>query len=225
MTYRLLSQIVLIVLSVVAVVSYVSPKFSELQQVQLEIKKYREAVARADQYNSTLSEKLNKITSLSQSDLQMLERYLPSEVDPIMVARDIETIALRNDLEPTAIEVAEAEAGSNDAPVEYVPAADEYYGEDGTGMGGGEEYYSAPQQPLTSKLDAQPLSVTVTGSYEDFLVFLADLERNNYPLRIRQLTVGAEGEGEETVSSDVYTFDLEVATFAFSSIPTPAVTY
>ena len=185
-------QIVLIILSIVIVMTIIRPELDKITVVQNEISKSNDAVAKADQYNRHLQQMIDKAESIPRADQVALDRFLPSEIDRIEVARDIENIVSQNGL------LLQKVSGENS--VEVTVANDPV-------AGPGSSLAVEAQRSLV----AQNFSVSVIGTYENMKNMLRDIERNAYPLRVVSLSFSTDAE------SLLYTFSLELQTFAMKT--------
>lgn len=176
-------QVILLITAAVIVFTVIKPKFESIKATQAEVASYQNAVNNIGEYNSRLETLMNEADSISSENLEALYRYLPEEVDAVAVGRDIDNIADENNMllvdvvaeEPKLVvtELPQADV----AATELDPAFD-------TGMEGA----SAPARVLV----AHRFQVQLVGSYDSLKSMLGDLERNNYPLRVIQLSFSTE---------------------------------
>lgn len=188
MGYRSATQIILVILSIIVIFTYLKPEFANLRILQDEVAEYKDAVDRASQFNATLEGLLQTASSFPQKDMQALERYLPTELDTVAVARDIETIARRSGMRLAGITI-DSQAESSD--VQSVSGAD------------GVSLITAAQMALKP----HTFTSTVSGTYESFKDFLVALEYNAYPLEVISLGF-TSGEDEDDTTFD-YTVTVE----------------
>lgn len=214
MSYKFLQQIIVLAVALGAVFFYVQPKFVEIRGLQEEVTEYQEAVNRATEFNDLLNSLLNRINALSRTDLVALETFLPAEVDSVLVARDLETIAVRNNMLVESISLNET---ADNEEVQAVQS-EEYYSEMGM-----EEQMMEGMAPQTRRVDTSALSktrvdISVTGRYANFIAFLESLERNEYPLSVVELAVGGQDAGESTqTASDISTYTVSVETYSLET--------
>lgn len=227
MRFQAITQILLVGLSLVMIFTIVRPMFETVSANQDEIEKFRNAVNTAGMFNARLSELRARAESFSQEDLSALEAYMPAEIDPLSVSRDIVAIVEENGLVLASIEAGESSEPSTDEGEGMMPtdpgmvdpamdpgmdpAMDPMMGGVDAGMGAG--LLSEAEKMLVT----QAFTLEVLGTYEQMKELLADLERNAYPLRLISLEFGGSEEGEETIVSDGYTFTLELETYALKS--------
>lgn len=204
MSHRFIIQSILILLSVFVIFSYISPRISELQDKQIEVATYKDAVEKAERYNSILNGFLNDISSLSQPELQTLNRYLPEKIDEVAIAQDIESIVLRVGMLPLDIGVADV-TDAEKAPVQFIQEEKILYDE--FGMPIEDDKFSSQK----GKVNTHAFKLSTSGRYSDFIYLLSALEGNNYPLKVTSLTVEP---GSDELST-VYIYNIGLETFSF----------
>ena len=179
-----ITQIILVVVSVIIIFTYIRPTYGNLQMTQQEVSEYRDALENADAFNSELQSLVTRANSFTTTEINDLERYLPTEVDAISVMRDINLIAERNFLELTGL-------SANDL-VEGAQAGASGQGQD-----------AGVQLPI----DTVSFEVALSGSYENFKLLLQDFERNAYPLTVADMSVTPNAE------TGLYEFGLTLETY------------
>ena len=200
--YRSAVQIVLIIISVVIIVTYIKPAFSDMKATQDETAQYQKVLDTAQSYNSELQRLLSQANSFSTSEIRALERYLPDTVDPILVMRDIDIIVRNNgmNLDSVTSEDSVTSIGGSEA----VGSNEEDFFDDIDSSGSGQ--VSAQRGP---DLFSQQFTLGVSGTYEQFKTLLQDFERNAYPLEVADLSFSAAEEND-------FKFGLTLETYAFS---------
>lgn len=207
-------QIILLIIAVVIVFTVIKPKFEQISYLQNEMVTYQNALDNISRYNQRLQSLINQANSMSAEERASLHRYLPDEIDALAVGRDIANIAAENnllllDIEPSsAVRIntsiaAEAASSPEMADPNPVSVPDEVFqnGEDNSGQTGGGMF-------------AQRFKVSAVGSYEQMKAMLADLERNNYPLRLVEFEFN---QNEEKENSLLMEYTLTVETYSLSS--------
>lgn len=89
MGYRLITQGVLIIASLVIIVAFVQPTFSVIKDKQSELQQYTDTIDRVAQFNMKLQELIQKRDSFSRQDMQALERFIPTEIDSLKIMSEI----------------------------------------------------------------------------------------------------------------------------------------
>jgi hypothetical protein len=204
MSSRTLTQLILIVLSGVVVFSYIQPQFLAIQQKEVELDEYEQALEQATQFTGLLNSLINKANSLSQAELQALERYLPSTVDEVAVLQDLETIALRSGLIPTELSIGDDTEGG-EGSVQFAQ------GEEGMEDDG--------SLSLRDRLTTHQFSGTFSGDYQAFQSFLQNVEGNAYPMRLVTLGIAPAEESNEVTLTTNYAYTLTVETYSYRATP------
>lgn len=204
MRFQAGTQIVLIVISVVIVFTVVKPKFSEIAYQQNEMVTYRTALDNIGRYNQRLQALLNQAKAMSALERENLFRYLPEEIDTVVVGRDISNMADSNGLLLLDVEPA--------TPVRVTTTLNEQgvVAEQTTDSG----MVTPPVETIEgtaqkSGMYAQKFKVSVVGTYDQMKSFLKDLERNAYPLRLLEFEFAIE----ETDNS-LLEYNLVVETYS-----------
>lgn len=118
MRYTLITQIVLIIIAFVIIFTFIKPMFADIKESQNELFEYREAVSKASQFNGRLQELIAIRNSFSQTDVALLENFVPSEVDTLKIMKDIESIFALNGIEVASLTASDEVAPIGDASLE-----------------------------------------------------------------------------------------------------------
>lgn len=172
-----ITQIALILVSVLIIFGYVKPTFENISVLQDEVFQYQDAVAKASQFNGLLGELIATERSFSSSNVRDLDTFLPSTIDEVQVMSDIVTIA-----QSAAVSVSALAAGPSITPSEAV-----FHTED-----------DAVQQ---SPIAYQDFNFVVEGDYAEVKAFLARMEANAYPLEVVAAGITATESTEEELAS------------------------
>ena len=204
MLYQTGLQIVLAIVSIIMIVTFIRPQFTQLAERQSELIELADALEKINQYNTLLRQRMAEVDRFSQADLDRLETFLPTEVDPARVASDIVTIVEQNNLVLQEVTFAEAaDVIVLDGGQVNRETADPT--ERTTGVG-----FSSLESEAARERTTQRFTVSVLGSYEALLGALRDFERNAYPLHLVTLSFSSEP------NSVVTQYRLEFDTFAFA---------
>ena len=186
-------QIILIIVSVIVVATYVKPTFENIKSTQDETKEYQIALENAQMFAEELT-KLQAIAgSLTTSQRNKLERFLPVSTDQIAVMRDIRTIVLQNKMLLNGVSsLSGATSNENVNNVQYDDDGQEVL-------------------PVGPAITNQQFTVSVKGSYDNFKSLLADLERNDYLLEVKDLKLTPEEDGFYVFALTLETYSLELS--------------
>lgn len=184
MTFNLLRQIVLLGMSLAIIFLFIQPKLVDLRVIQAEVEQFETAIDNATQFTRLLQSQLNSVNSISNADQQAMNTFLPNTLDPVVVSRDLQSIAERNSMRTTAISYTEPVIQGDVRAIQNIDLE-------------GEGELSSTVEPVLSRT---PFTMTVQGSYESFITFLQSLEANVYPLRVVGVTVDFTPPSDELAS-------------------------
>ncbi|MCA9361360.1 hypothetical protein KC845_02260 [Candidatus Kaiserbacteria bacterium] len=194
------TQVALIIISVVIIVSYIRPTFANIRVVQDEIYEYADATEKANQFNTRLQQLLLRESEFSNADIKALETFLPSKIEPFAVMDDVQILVEKN-----GGKVVDMTAGEVILPNPDVDF-DDYYDE---------------QAVTANKFVSQTFELSMISDYQGFIGFLRDLESTSYILEITNLSFGSDAEQAKQfdvgANPDEIEFELILKTYALSS--------
>lgn len=196
-------------MAVVIAFSVIKPKIESIRTEQNEVQAYKAAVANIGQYNQRLQALTSDANALSEYDRQMLWRYLPEEVDATRVAADVANMVAQNQMLLLDITASDPEFVSETSADGTVVDPGAMVMDPNTGV-----VVDPALQMQQGGLMAQQFEVEVVGTYEQMKGLLADIERNNYPLRLVNFSFDL---GEE--ESPLLQYSLVLETYSMSSNP------
>ncbi len=88
MGYKLISQIVLIVASLVIIFAFIKPSFADIKSIQDEMFQYKDTIAKAAQFNTLLSELIATRDGISPASMEALENFVPSKIDSLQIMKE-----------------------------------------------------------------------------------------------------------------------------------------
>lgn len=210
-------------IAVAIVFTYIKPTLTEMSAIQDDIAMYVDTNDKAQEYNNELQNLINISNSYSVTELQLLERFLPSTVDEVAVLQEIETLARKSAVNIVSLSVGEASEPTDDVQeiqsTSYIPNFDELGNEipyDPT-----MDALSLPSQPGNDparSLTSHIFDVEVTGGFTNLQQFVIDLETNIYPLHVTSFEIAAGDDDNEGVSGGTYGLTLELITYSYSNI-------
>ncbi len=188
-------QILLLVVSGVAVFTIVVPKFDEIRSTQEESAQYEEALESAFAMNERLRSLSNQLDSLSQQERYRLGRLVPEVIEPMKLAYDLEVLIERNGLFLEAMEVGEEMLEPD--PVETTAAVATSNEEDSFAQS------NATDQKL---LAVRTINIAVAGDYNQFKALLRDLENSAQLLEVTNIDFAATGSdlSQYVISVEAY---------------------
>ena len=191
-------QILLLIVSGVAVFTIIVPKFDEIRTVQEETAQYEEALDSAFATNERLSILSRQLDSLSQQERYRLDRFLPTTIDTLGLAYDIETLIDRNGLFLISFDV-EDERRLED-PVETTAPIT---------SGGEDDQFAAPAAATQKQLAVQTYSISAAGTYEQFKAFLRDIETSAQLLEVTDMDFASTDSDLNQFAITVEAYGLE----------------
>lgn len=188
MNFGLLTQVVLIVITVALGMTYIKPTLEKISVLQDKIFVYDEAIAQTVKLNEELKKLIEEEKQIKPAERSALSRYMPDEVDEVAIMKDLEILVNQSGLLLRSI--------SNDSAT----------GQRNNGRNriGGE----VEEEPL---FKSAIFTVNVVGDYTQYKVLLENLTRNDYPLFITSTTVAGQN------SNEVLNFTVTVETYSLVS--------
>ncbi len=160
------------------VITYIKPTMTVIRTHQDDIAKVREESERISGVNQKLAALYAQVNEIPQRDKAALYTYLPDEIDDVRILKDLNAMA-------------------EDAEV---LVSDLSYG-------GPEQATAVEGEGATQvKPAAHLFNVSFQSSYEQFKQVLSMIERNNYPLVVKELTVTPTEGGLLTVDMTLVTY-------------------
>jgi len=184
---RNITAVILIVLGIGIYVTVTRGVLSDASAVKAVNAQYSSAIANAEQLITLRDKVRSDYNSISEDDRARLDKMIPNTVDNIRLIIDLSSIAARRNLGLRNIKA--AVTGGSAASTPATPAAK-------ASTGG----IAVPT------LDTVAVSFSVTAPYDQFILFLQDLEANLRIMDVTHLTVSA-GQGSD------YDFSVELRTY------------
>lgn len=178
MRFQAITQLILVGVSLVIMFTVIRPMFGEIRAGQDEVQRIQGALDAVGQFNAHLAELRSRAQSFDPVAMRSLLTYVPTEVDPLAVSRDMQRIAELNEV--TVISIGIDQSSEEDEEAAEDPE---------------EEDADAPPPSLGAEASADLESVRFAfvgvGTYDQITSMLADMERNAYPLRLVSLQFAA----------------------------------
>lgn len=197
---KLLTQVILVITAGTIIMTYIRPAFTEISNTQDEIARFESTVSQAAQLNSALGELVATEQSISDRERSALQRYLPTEVQDVVVMRDIQNIFQISDIPITSLSSVSAEGfQSSEATVEGSEVAQEDTG--------------APS------LIFRDFKLSFFGTYQQLKRIMERLEINAYPLEVVELNFTSPRDPEAAAEDSglppgVMEYDMTLRAFA-----------
>jgi hypothetical protein len=173
----LIIQVITAAVAIGIVMTYIKPTMTLIRTHQDDIAQIRDEADRIAEVNRKLADLYAQVNNISQSDKAALYTYLPDAVDDVRVLKDIDAMA-------------------RDAQVLIGDLA----------YGGPEQVVVTEENSVRVKPAAHLFTLSFQGSYEQFKEILGMIEKNNYPLAVKELTVTPTEGGLLTVKMTLVTY-------------------
>lgn len=196
---RYIFLLIIIAVSVGAFFLIVKPKYDTLRETRGEVNSYDTSLETAEQLRISREELLVKYNAIPKTDLDSLKTLLPDAVDNIRLIIQLDSIATKNKMS-TLRDIGYQGAEPQQNTPAQTSAAD---GSVGTVVS------SLPYGEMT-------ISFQTSGTYANFLAFLADLEHNLRLVDIVSIDFsGTEGQSgtDGQVLSDNLSYKLTLKTY------------
>jgi len=187
---RNITALILIVLAVGIYFTYTSGQITVLNSIQAENNQYISAINNAKKLINLRDSVLNQYNAISDSDKARLDKLVPDNVDNVRLIIDISGIASRHGV--TAAGITTSADTNSSAAGSTAPK---------TGLN--------PVVAGTSGLSTVTVSFSVTTTYDNFIVFLQDLERSLRILDVTSITLSASANGTYTYGVALNTYWLK----------------
>lgn len=194
--FKALTPVIAILVAVGLFFTYVQPTFDEIRAVQDETHDYDEAISKAEQLRDRINELNRQKNSISLTNLERLEAFLPDRVDEVELLIAIDALADTHNLAFGDIIVGGESAEAAAESARNRTDEDDMPDNDGSP---GDQY---------EQLD---IGFTVTGTYEDFREFLKEVERSLVLMEVTEIAF-TESEG------DLIEFMLDIRVFSLKPI-------
>ena len=158
---------------------YTDPAYQEIKELQSQVASYDEALDKSQELKKIRDQLISRRNTFPAEALQKLEKILPDNVDNIRLIIDINSIAARHSLSIKNLELGTVSDSASSRSALAV-------GSSGSAVGSVE------------------LGFAVSASYDDFLLFLQDLEHSLRVVDIENLSFDVAPES----SVNDYTFTI-----------------
>lgn len=212
--YRLLTPVLAVIVAITVFTTFVRPMFADYQRIDAEVADYDQALEKAQALQDLINELIADKNSIAQSDEERLMTFLPDQQDNVSVILSLDDAAKRNrmlvegismkntksEIDFDVTETAKGEVSENgifDSSIDT---------DLGTTLSGSKSFSSITVNELYSTVE---LSFTATGKYEDFKLFLRDLETSLVLMDISQLALSERNEDDLTnftMTATLYNF-------------------
>lgn len=184
----LFSQIALVVLSFGIIFTYIKPVLSEVGALQDTVTVYQTERQKVSEVNQKLESVASAVNAISADDQRRLLTYIPDQVDTVAVPRDLSSIAQATGVILTQIK---------------------YEGSEGDATSGFVDPASIPvtSSGANTRPEAHEFSFQFEASYEQIKAVLRAIEKNAYPLEVKEMIIEKTDGGFLNVNMKLTTYD------------------
>lgn len=183
---KFIFPIILIVIAIGSFLTVTNPMYKSVGLLRTDMASYNEALANATALRSVRDRLNETYSSFSPTDLAKLEKMLPDSVDNIRLVLEINSIASQHQLllKNIKYDVAQKDADTNSRT-------------------------KAPAKPY----QAFEIAFSTEGTYENFLLFLKDVEKNLRIIDISTISFSVADGPANTIPAGVYRYDFKIKTY------------
>ncbi|MDP2593599.1 MAG: hypothetical protein Q8P52_03060 [bacterium] len=200
---KFITPLILILSSVGLFMMYINPQYAgvtgadvfeakSIKELKQDILNYDDALQKTRDLETIRTGLSDKFKSVSEKQRERLIKLLPDHIDSVRLIIDMNGIAASNGTALSGISLSTKSSGAGPQPS----------GTEGESGSAGQPNLLGPQ---TTLYDSVELSFSTSGSYEEFLSLVRDLETS---LRIVDIISINISEGDE-----IYTFGFSIRTY------------
>lgn len=155
------SRLLMIVVAIAIAIFYIRPTIVAIGVTQDEIQTYQTEITKISEVNAQLAALVAQVNSVSTQNQTALVRYLPDQIDPLAVLKDLQImLELNQIINPTV----EYEGMSTSAAIDQ-------------------------DTPLSEAIVPHTFTVSAQMAYAQLKNYLRTVEQNNYLLEVAELTI------------------------------------
>ncbi len=177
---KLFLPIIFIIASVGLFFGFTNPKYQEIKSKQAEHANIQEANAKATQLRGVREVLTQERNKISEKDIQKIEKLLPDGVENVRLIIDIDNIASKYDVKIKNTRINEGSSTRGDS------------------VG-----------PSANKYGSISLSFSTTMTYENFKLFLQDLEKSLRLVDVTALSFASTKDGKYDFNVTLQTYWLK----------------
>ncbi len=183
---RYITPILLLVIAIGSFVVFTNPMYTEIKTLQAEESSYSNALANSLKLQELRDVLIGQQNNFSSQDVMKLEQMIPSSVDNIKLAIELQKIG-------------EARGLSVES-VQYDPKTSE------ASQGG----FVTDQTEVNNLFETFELEIIAKGSYDTFVGFLEEVQQN---LRIVDVTNIEFSSETSLLNTNTYTYNVIIKTY------------
>jgi len=170
---KLVLPIAMIIIGVISVFWYSWPAYQETNEINSDIEEFETALDQVNEIQQIRDNLLGQYNEIPESNLYVVDRILPNELNTVRMLIELDQIAISSGLS-----VSDISFSNRSDQVTDISQGDQPVG---------------PQTPYESA----ELSFSVSGSYDDALAFIRNIERSTRLIDILELSISNQSEEEQ----------------------------
>jgi Tfp pilus assembly protein PilO len=209
--YRLLTPILAFIVAFTLFFTFIQPTIDEYKKIDTEVSDYMQALDSADRLQQRVNELIADKNAIPQSDYERLMTFLPNSIDEVGVVLTLDDLASRSNLalDQISVQSSRTRGGSSQQNAVAEMAFDD--DQDSSSQAEQTRADGTVVRKPTDSIESVMLTFSVTGEYQDFRTFIAELEKSLLLMDIVQLTI-SEAKDESLTS-----FAVGVSLYQFKS--------
>lgn len=169
---------VLVLIAVGLFYTFINPQYQKTKTLQAEAQQYENVLSNTSAISEVRNELMTRLADIPSSDIDRLSKILPDNIDTVRLAKDLDAIASNHGISITSLQIDSS-------------------ADDNTGVF---------QQDSGSSYEKVILTLNFVSNYENFRMFLNDIERSLRIIDIKSISfqVGTTDFYEFRVSFETY---------------------
>lgn len=160
---------------------FTRPTFEHVRVSQAEAAGYTQALKDAELLNKRINELVQQKESLPEPEMDKLNVLIPEKIDEVATVMTLDNLAAKHFLIFSDIAIASDNPGTR------------------TGTSKAAESRELPNAPEEETIEAVSVKFSVSGTYEDFRAFVADVESTLSLMDVADLSVSGEDPEKPSV--------------------------
>jgi Tfp pilus assembly protein PilO len=157
------------------------PAYDRIKILRVEEAKFNDALTRSRELQQVRDQLLSRYNTFARGDIERLEKFLPDHIDNVRLILDLDSIAARYGMRLRGVALESSETRAQRGQV----------------------------GPSENGYESLALSFSVTGSYNEFRAFLADLEQSLRLVDLIRVEFTSNGSGIYDYSVSLKTYWLK----------------
>ena len=168
------------------------PATKSVKELKIEAQEYDDAINKAKEIERIRDSLNNTFKSISRDDIEKISRLLPDHIDSVRLIIDINSVAKRFGMTLRNINLAITNSTANNRAIQPAGVSSPSASPGASAVFGG----GVSTAPGNQKYDSAQLSFSVSGSYENFIGFLKELEQSLRIVDVTTLSFKAVGASD-----------------------------